>query len=181
MNRIFFWVVCFLVCTAAVPSPNQKDLREAQVKAVFIYNFTQFIDWPSLVFKSEEDPLVIAILGDKVLADQLSVAVKKESKGNHAITVKFIKQIDDLPQCHILYISASKQEELPMLVSEAFRMGILTVSDIPNFAQQGGIIGFYLKENKLRIQINLVQAKVSALTISSKLLNIADVIQEINN
>lgn len=181
MNRIFLWTFFLLVCSAASPFPDQKDMREAQVKAVFIYNFTQFIDWPSWVFENEDDPLVITILGDKMLADLLSKAVKTESKDNHSITVKLINHMDELPPCQILYISTTKQKELPESGAGVFKEGLLTVSNIPNFALQGGIVGFYLEENKLRIQINLDRAKSYGLTISSKLLKVADVIQKENN
>jgi len=58
----------------------------------------------------------------------------------------------------------------------AYKRSILTVSDIENFASQGGIIGFIEQNGKVRFEINLDAAQQSKIRINSRLLNLARII-----
>jgi hypothetical protein len=53
------------------------------------------------------------------------------------------------------------------------KSGVLTVSDIPDFTNSGGMIQFVLLENKVRFQVNLTAAETAGLTLSSQLLKVA--------
>ena len=50
---------------------------------------------------------------------------------------------------------------------------ILTVGESEEFIHQGGMIGFYLQENRIRFDINLQAAKRVNLRFSSRLLLLA--------
>ena len=50
------------------------------------------------------------------------------------------------------------------------------VSDADRFAERGGMIRFVTDRSRIRLQINPVAAEAAHLTISSKLLRVAEVI-----
>ena len=51
---------------------------------------------------------------------------------------------------------------------------ILTVSDLPDFTSRGGMIELYMEKNKIRMRISLAVVKAAGLSISSKLLRLAE-------
>jgi hypothetical protein len=96
--------------------------------------------------------------------------------GNKRLEVKFCKDINEIGQCHILFISSSEKSHLTALLSVLRNAHVLTVSDIEGFAQRGGIINFYTEENKIRFEINVDAASRNGLIISSKLLQLAKIV-----
>jgi hypothetical protein len=60
--------------TLAQSSPDQ----EYQLKAVFLFNFAQFVEWPASAFPSPETPLVIGVLGEDPFGPYLDETVRGE-------------------------------------------------------------------------------------------------------
>lgn len=154
----------------------QSNTREEHLKAVFILNFTQFIEWPSSNWKTDDDPLIINVLGDKSFGNFLRKVVKGEMKGTHPIVVLDVNSIEDLTFSHILFIGKNYDNDLNEVFSRVNTTGTLTVSDTKDFAERGGIIRFYLENGKMRIQINRTAALIGELQISAKLLSVAQII-----
>jgi hypothetical protein len=148
-------------------------MSEYQVKAVFLYNFTQFIDWPESVFKNPEDPFVIGIMGDDPFGKYLEEAIAGEKAGTHPIRIKRFHDLLSVRGCHILFINSRDPEWVGNILSYVSDKNILTVSDAPSFIKWGGIIRFYTEENKIRFQVNVRRSKSAKLNISSKLLSLA--------
>lgn len=143
-----------------------------QLKAVFIYNFTQFVDWPSSVFSSNSSPFVIGVLGHDPFGSYLESVVEGEKYGSHPIVVQRYKSLKEINTCHILYVN----EDASSAIKDLKNRSILTVGDQDDFATSGGMIRFFLEKSKIKLQINLGAAKAANLTISSKLLRVSDVV-----
>jgi YfiR/HmsC-like len=149
---------------------------EYQLKAVFIYNFTRFVEWPPEAFESYNDPFVIAIIGNDPFGSYLEQAIAGESIGRHPIRIKRIKELDKDEKCHIVFINEDDPGRIKEILAQADDQNILTVSDAANFASIGGMIGFFTENNKIRMHINTGAVRNAQLTISSKLLRLAKVI-----
>lgn len=148
---------------------------EEQVKAAFLFNFTQFIKWPDRKFSSPEAPLVICIYGDNPFDTFLDELVQGEKAAGRPIVVKYLQTIEELDYCHILYIEANNRSEVRGLLEQARDKSVLTVGDSQNFIRNGGIIRFMTVNNKLRFQINAETAKSASIDISSKVLRLAEI------
>ena len=146
---------------------------EYQVKAVFLYNFTKFIDWPSTVFRTPSDPFIIGIIGNDPFGSYLDETVAGEKFGTHPIQVKRFSDAHSASDCQILYIGSHDQEFTKRVLSEVASKSVLTVSDIPSYYRWEGIVRFVTENNKIRLHINLEQSRASDLVISSKLLSVA--------
>ena len=151
--------------------------REYNIKAVFLYNFTQFIDWPPDAFRNPDAPFVIGILGNDPFRSAIDEAVAGEKVKSHSIVVQRYQNVKDIKNCNILFISNTEGGKLREIFSALPTKNILTVSDIPDFATTGGIIRFMTKENKIKLQINLPASKVADLNISSRLLQVAEIVR----
>jgi hypothetical protein len=150
---------------------------EYEVKAVFLFNFTQFVDWPASAFASPTSPLVIGVLGEDPFGQTLDEAVAGETVNGRPLAVRRYHAIDEIEDCHILFINPPTQRPLPAVLESLRAHNVLTVSDSREFARAGGVIEFVTVDNKIRLQINLDAAKLANLTISSKLLKPARIVK----
>ena len=150
--------------------------REYQVKAVFIFNFTQFVEWPANVFSGSNAPLVIGILGQDPFGSYIDQTVAGEKVKDHPLVVQRYRTIEEVKECHILFIDRTEAANMKHIVTSLKGKSILTVSDAANFIGQGGMIRFITESNKIQFQINPEAAKAANLTISSKLLRLAEIV-----
>ncbi len=141
-----------------------------------LFNFTQFVEWPSSSFATDQSPLVIGVLGGNPFGSFLEEVVTGEKVNGHPLVVEYYKNALDIKGCHILFINVSNAYNPKDIVKSLKGKNILTVSDANNFLQDGGMIRFFTKNNKIQLQIDLEAAKEEELTISSKLLRLAEII-----
>ena len=153
--------------------PGRAEPTAQQVEAVFLFYFSQFVDWPAGAFAGEHSPIVIGVLGDDPFDGTLDQAVAGERVNGRPIVVRRLKSITDATGCHILYISSSESAELPEILSTIKGRNVLTVSDLDHFVQSGGMIRFVLIDRHVRLRINAQAARAAGLTLSSKLLRAA--------
>ena len=155
---------------SATPTP------EYQLKAVFLFNFTQFVEWPQQAFADANSPLIIGVLGNDPFGTYLDDTVRGETVNGRPLTVQRYNAPSDIKNCHVLFISRSEAAHLTQILASLKGKSILTVSDVDNFNRDGGIIRLATIANKIRLRIALEEAKAANLTISSKLLRPADIV-----
>lgn len=159
----------------------QTPSKEYQIKAAFLYNFTQFVEWPSEAFLKEDSPLVIGLLGEDPFGAYLEETVRGEEINGHPLVVQRYRNVEEIKPCHILFINLTKPDQLKQVFASLKTQHVLTVSDVNNFTRLGGMILFFIENNKTRLRINLEAAKDADLTISSKLLRLAEIVTPQNN
>ncbi len=164
-----------LVCAARLGAQAAKA-SETQVKAVFLFNFAQFVDWPPEAVPDSQTPLVIGILGSDPFGDFLDATVRGEHRGARPFVVQRYQRVEDITRCDILFISRSAGDRPEEILGRLKNRPILTVSDADGFAERGGMIRFVTDRSRIRLQVNPVAAEAAHLTISSKLLRVAEVI-----
>ena len=150
--------------------------REYQVKAIFLYNFAQFVTWPATAFADERTPITIGILGDDPFGPFLKEAVRGEVIDGRALTIKRYKRVEEAIDSHLLFISKSERGHLAQILADVQGKSILTVGETEAFAHHGGIINLITVDNKVRYEINLDAARRAHLDISSKLLSLAKIV-----
>jgi hypothetical protein len=150
--------------------------REYQVKAVFLFNFAQFVEWPSPAFPDAQTPLVIGVLGDDPFGTYLDEIVRGETVNNRPLAVRRFRSVDEIDTCHVLFISRSEADRLGETIALLKGRSILTVGDTEGFSRRGVMVSFVTVDNKIRLRINLGGANAANLKISSKLLRPAEVV-----
>jgi hypothetical protein len=163
-----FLAVGLLGGRAALAVPTAQ-----QVEAVFLFYFSQFVDWPPGSFADQASPIVIGVLGEDPFDGSLDQAVAGERVNGRPVIVRRLKSLADAAACHILYISSSESTKLPQILSTLKGRKVLTVSDLDDFVQSGGMIRFVLIDQHVRLVINPQAAQAAGLKLSSKLLRAA--------
>jgi len=146
----------------------EQALREYEVKAAFLLNFTKFIEWPSASFGAAESPFAICVLNDDPFGSILDQIVEGESAAGRKLVVHRISRAQ-AAGCQIVFTSA---QDSPRSLS-GLGAGVLTVGEGAEFLRQGGMVAFVVENRRVRFDINLTAAAKSGLRISSKLLNVA--------
>jgi len=157
-------------------SAQPASSREYQVKAVFLFNFAQFVEWPTNAFPEVQTPFVIGVLGEDPFGAYLDETVRGEKVNNRSLVVERYRRAEEIKTCHVLFISRSEVNRLAEILANLKGRNILTVGDAESFAQRGGMIRFVTEKNKLRLKVNLEAAKAANLTISSKLLRSSEIV-----
>jgi hypothetical protein len=172
---IKFTLLAMLLLTIAAPiqaAPSQPPPVSSQydVQAVYLFDFAKFVRWP---VGAEQETLNFCIAGKKVYADTLTKIVAGEQIDSHPLAVRLVEHPEDEAGCDILFIDATAQEPLDSLLAAALGKPILTVSDMPGFLDQGGMIQFLLIDNRVRFSVDLRPVGRSGLSLNSELLKVA--------
>jgi len=169
-------LILFLGLLSAPSSAGTKLTQEYDLKAAFMFHFAQFVEWPAAALPERSTPLTIGIFGEDPFGKSLDEMVVNETVRGHKLLVRRFKNVSQVDSCHILFISSSEAGRLDSILSHLTRRSVLTVGESKDFAQRSGIIGFVLKQKRLRLAVNLAAANAAGLTISSKLLRQSEIV-----
>ena len=162
---------------AAAEAPAPAPSPEYQVKAVFLFNFAQFVDWPAKAFPDAAAPLVIGVLGEDPFGPYLDELVRNEKISGRPLVVRRFRTAQEITgDCHILFVSHALAGQFDKIAPALQGRSLLTVGDAENFSRQGGMVRFVTESGKIRLRINVESAKECGLTISSKLLRWATIV-----
>lgn len=165
-----------LFLAAPQPLAGAKPSKEYQLKAVFLFNFASFVEFPPTSFPDPASPFVIGILGQDPFGDYIDEVVRGERIGSRAVEVRRYRNAGEIGRCHVLFVSGATSTGGQGDLEALHRRNILTVGETDEFVRAGGVIGFAVREGKIRLRINLRSASRSGLTISSKLLRVAEIV-----
>ncbi len=166
---LLLWVG--LVSGGAGSSPA-RTLSEYELKAVFLFNFTQFVEWPSSAFAGPDAPLCIGVLGEDPFGASLDEAVRGESSRGRPLTVRRARDVDGVSECQLVFVAASEQPRVEASLARLEAGPTLTVGESADFARQGGVIGFYRDGKKLRFEISAGVARRKELKLGAQLLRL---------
>jgi hypothetical protein len=178
-----------------------SSASEYQIKAAFLYNFIQFVDWPEEKSADSNKPIIIGIIGENPFGDAFEPVKNKKVKGRSVIIKRFesfeelkkpteknpaspkatpeaskpksSQEIETLTECHLLFICSSEQKDLKEIINTIKDHSVLTVGEMGGFLEAGGIINWFVDEKKIRFEINVTVAERSKLKIRSELLRLA--------
>ena len=179
-GKVSSLIVMITVCTVASGTPTAQAqprlVREYQIKAAFLYNFVKFVEWPDDTFTDSSTPLTLCVLGEDPFGAALDSLKGKAVKGRK-LAIKRFESDQELEGCHVLFISLPEKNHLAQIIETLKDSSILTVGEMEQFAELGGIINFTIERSKIRFIINVNAAEQAGLKISSKLLRLAKVIR----
>jgi hypothetical protein len=156
--------------TALPEFAQQGKPGEYEVKAVYLYNFARFVNWPQ--GSNKAGTFTVCVLGRDPFGPILDETLAGDTIGGRKPIARRVASVHET-ECEILYISSSEAGRVKQILASIDKPGVLTVSDLPDFATGGGMIQFVMKENKVRFEVNLAAAEKAGLNVSSQLLKVA--------
>ena len=163
---------------ALLPPPalaQAQSRGEYALKAVFLYNFCRFIEWPKSAFGSPNEPIIIGIVGEDPFGPFLREAVQGETSRGRAIRIERYSRPEAIEHCHLLFVSRAEAGRLGKILSAVAGKSVVTVGETDAFLDRGGMIALTADKNRVRLHINPSLLRAASLDVSSKLLRVADV------
>jgi YfiR/HmsC-like len=178
-NFIFtLWGTLIVVLTLALSVRADEPAREYKVKAAFIYNFAQFVDWPTSAFESADAPFVVAVVGKDPFNGLLEEVVAGKRVGGRTVVVQHFDSSAGIGQCQILFVPMTEEGSLGTIIQKMQNKPVLTIGEVDDFTEEGGCFRFFTEDNKMRFEINQDAAEQAGLRISSKLLRLARIFKK---
>lgn len=168
-------VALVILCGASLHA-QPRALGEYDVKALFIFNLVQFVEWPASAFPQPDSPLYIGVLGTDPFGDALVTATKGEKVGGRPLVVINGRTLEELRQCQLVFVSRSESARIDAILAAYAGRPVLTVGDMPNFASRGGVLNFYRDGGKVRFDLNRAAAKAADLKVSAQLVRLAKLV-----
>lgn len=159
----FAVLLMILFSSASLYAQNEK------FKALYIYNFLKYIEWPES-YKSGD--IVIGVVGSSSIIKELETIASAQKVGNQNLKIKLFTGSDDIDDCHLLYIPPSKGSAIPQIITKMATHNTLLVSDTKGGIQLGTAINFIMDGDKLKFEICKSHIEKKGLKVGGALLNL---------
>lgn len=174
-NRHKMQVLAFIFCLPLYLFSSLSSAKTVQdIKAAYLYNFIKFISWPEA---NDQTEFNLCVLGDDPLNEKLKMLDARPIR-QQSLHVKHITSMKTDTNCQVLFVGESEKKFIDNIVQHYSERSTLTVSSVDDFVVRGGMIGFITLGNIIRFDINLKQARQTHLSISSKLLELANRVEK---
>jgi hypothetical protein len=164
-RRLFLLVTLLFGVRAGAQSP----MNESQVKAMFVYNFLKFVEWPADSHRTS-DPFIVLIIGDGPTADATEQFLESKTIGDQKVSVRRTRWDQSLQGARAAFVVESDGKRLHHILDAAATAGVLTIGEGETFTTRGGVIALLVEDRKVRFDVDTTAAQVARLRVSSKLL-----------
>jgi hypothetical protein len=170
--------VLVLLSVSTVFAADASPLNEYELKAAFLFNFIKFTEWPADELGKPDEPFIIGVLGKDPFGAALDKIIEGEIVHNRKIVARRFPRMDEAAaNSHVLFIGASEENNLSSILKLLDGQAVLTISEIANFAQRGGVIDLKKENNRIVFEINLLAAKRAGLSMNARLLKLAKIVR----
>ena len=161
------------LCLSAGSGQGAEALKEYELKAAFLYNFTKFIEWPTNRFQDAKAPFVVAVAGSSPCTAELEKIAKERKVNGRPLIIKTVKTPEAARDAHVLFVPTSENARLKEWLPSMQGAGVLSIGESEPFLKEGGILNFVLAEEKIRFDLNIDQAEAAGLRVSAQLQKLA--------
>lgn len=178
-RRAFFCRLGLALAVSLAPCSmlaSRTEVEEPAIKAAGLFKIISFVEWPPEAFASPTAPLVVGVLGSGPIADLLPAFAENETWHGRRVVLRGLPSAALAHECHVVFIARSAQTSWPYIRHQFARRPILVVSDASQFARAGGTVQLAIARNRLHLVINLGAVRSAGITISSKVLRLAEIV-----
>ncbi|MBI2380239.1 MAG: YfiR family protein [Gammaproteobacteria bacterium] len=171
--RVPSLVLAGLIVLAASPA-LAIDLNKAL--AAYLYHFFNFTRWPEGHGLTASGGFAnLCLLGDTQINPDIE-SIDGQMAGDKTLRILRMTPSASFEQCHALFIDYRSASLREGILARTRGSPTLTLSTAPGFAAAGGVVEFARVDDRLRMKINTRAMRDQQLKISSKLLNLAEIV-----
>lgn len=143
----------------------------AKIKAVFLYNFTRYFEWPD---NMEKGNFLIQIVGsNKSLMDELAKMATVKKVDDRKIEIKSNEKLDLNSIPNMLFLLPESSSALKDISSKLKGKGTLIITENKGLTKVGSAINFVVVDNKQKFEYNKSNAVKAGLDPSEEFKTLA--------
>ncbi len=167
-------VVCCLLILLFV-TEGYSQSREYMLKAGFLEKFARLSEWPP---NTKIDTFKIKVIGRSPFQGALEEMYNTNPILKKPVLIEYISSIDDINDCHILFISSSETRRIGSIIQQVGSKPIITVGETKGYISQGVIINFFeTKNGTVHFEISKRNVAKSKIKLDIMLLNFAKLVE----
>lgn len=174
-------ILCIANSLYTVPG-HANELDKVTLKALYTYKFGKFTAWPEKKLTPASNRFLYCILGQSQFSQTMKILFTGKSVKEIPVSIEVFNSglvpEEVLSTCHVVFISQSEKHRLSTIFSSLKQMPVLTISDIQHFSHQGGMVTITEDQGNFRFQINPDALQLAGLSMSSKILELAEIIND---
>ena len=170
-------VLIIMILTLPYSNIVSGNISQAQIKAVFLYNFSSFVRWPKTAYATPNSAFNYCTIGMDDVVKILPSVIAEESVNQHPLKHTPLKATDDMQFCHIVYIALQNKQMSRKIINKTHGNPILLVSSMTDFHSLGGAITLSFKRKRVHPIINITAIHSLNITVNAKLMRLATVIK----
>jgi hypothetical protein len=182
INTLIIFILASLSLTyQSAWSATRGDLdlaKEYQVKALFLYNFANFVEWPADAFVDQSDSLRMCLYGAVPFGEFLDIVNGVQVRDRTLQVIRTTDYSNIQSGCHILFVGIDHAAELENFFNKLNHLFVLSIGNTKDFARKGGVVNILRTSDQQQFEINLTKAIENGLLISSDLLSLARIIND---
>jgi hypothetical protein len=179
-----------VLCLGGIAYAAPEAAHEYDIKGAMLLKLTAFITWPNEsegAGEGDVEPAAekqkrgrqnvrIGILGTDPFGPGIDQLATRASTAEHTLQISRPALESVAESCEAVFISRSEEANLAAILTKLGGHPVLTISDIPSFAEKGGMIELEMQDRRVSLRINQKTVQDAGLTASSKLLQLARVV-----
>lgn len=170
MKKIFIFSLLGLFLFISKANYAQNEM----FKALFMYNFSKNIDWPS---SYKQGDFVIGVVGNSPVIKELQRIASRKKTGNQRIVVRHYNSVSQIGKCHMVYLPPGKSSYLPSAIKQLAGKPTAIISDGKGLARKGACINYVTVNGDQKFEINEANIRKRGLKVSSFLLSLGIKVQ----
>jgi len=161
--------ICLMISFVLLLSPMLFAQNNDKFKAVFLYNFTRYIEWPS----NTSSEFVIGVVGSSSIYSELQSITQGKLVGSQAIKIKKVQNVSEMGSCSILYVSSEVSSQVAHLATELKDNNMLIITERSGLINKGAGISFVVDNGKQKFEISKLNLEKRGLKVNKQLLDMA--------
>ncbi|MCI5057488.1 MAG: YfiR family protein [Flavobacteriales bacterium] len=172
VQRTFKYLILLLICISPFVEGHAQGQfnTTARIQAMFVYNFTKYIEWPS---DYKQGNFVIGVIGISPVLSELEKMAKTKKAVNQPIEVKRFSKVSEIEKCHMLIVSNNNAGNLSACLDKVRNYSTLVITEREGLARQGSGINFIIKDSKQKFELNKNNVTKKDLKVSKSLESLA--------
>ncbi len=170
MSRILTILIIVLFTSIGWGQKTAGTQANNKIKGIYVYQFAKNVDWPQ---KYKTGDFIIGVLGDKLFYEQIKKSYTGKAIGSQKIKVEFYENISAVKSPHLLYVSPYNRKVAIELAQKLKKDKTLIIGEEEGLLNDGIIINFISRNNKLAFELSKTNAKKKDLIISQTLTRLA--------
>lgn len=154
-----------------------QPVPEHLVKAGLVYNIAKLTEWPEDAFPTPDAPFRVCLMNEANRQGNVFDAIENKSVHGRALRVKYGVRLSELKTCQLVFLQEDDGSLLPAVFGAVRGLPVLTISEIEDFAETGGMVALFLEDERIQFSINAGAAAQARLQINAQLLRMARIVK----